>query len=173
MVNRAMMSGATFGIHNKNQNQNNMDKKDGRRISTKDMSVQNTLYDQMYDAKRSSAVGFDTDAKRSSAVGFDTRKNSHRTYGSVTEHAAISGGFAHEGGTSNRTRKTGRTKKAKVGVNASDFLGEHQGVRLDMSRLNYDDEMDRGGHDKISDELSVGFRPHPDGSDQESVIHIS
>ena len=112
--------------------------------------------------ERKSQIGFNGDRKKSS-VGFSARKNSHKTYGSITEQAHVSGGFAHEGHNSRMTRKTGKTKK--VGIRASDFDGP--GSHRDMRRLNYGTENDRDNRDDISDELSVGFKPHPEYSDEE------
>ena len=64
------------------------------------------------------------------------------------------------------TRKTGKTGRTKVGVRASDFI-EGRGAHTDIDRLNYNNENDRDNRDDISDELSVGFKPHPEYSDDD------
>ena len=84
LVNKVQLSQATFGVADRKNSQT--DKKDDRRKVTVDMSIQNTLYDKK-------------------SQGFNAgRKQSQKTYGSVTEQAAMSGGFQHEGVASSRTR---------------------------------------------------------------------
>ena len=103
--------------------------------------------------------------------GFDAgRKQSHYTYGSFTEQAAVPGGFGVDGGKSIQSRTN---YKSRVGVSESDFFGQKP-ILVDATGRNSADQR-ANPRDDVSEELSVGFRPHPevDESDNELVRNTS
>ena len=108
------MSQATFGAQAAKKSSRADQKvglKDPRRKVTVATSVQDTLYNEKVDR------GDRADKKS----GFGaSRKQSHFTYGSFTEQAAVSGGFGIEGGKSVQSRTN---YKSRVGVSESDFFG--------------------------------------------------
>ena len=53
-------------------------------------------------------------------------------------------------------------------------MAGHKGVQMDMSRASrMRSELERDIRDNISEELSVGFRPHPDNNEREDDLHLS